>query len=496
MQYIGAIDQGTTSTRFLLFDKQSNVIASHQVEHKQIFPQAGFVEHDPIEIWENTKLVIRKTLEKSDLTSKNIISIGITNQRETTIVWNKKTGIPYHNAIVWQDTRTNKICKSYENKKEIFQQKTGLPIATYFSGPKIKWLLDNITSLRNDTRNGDAIFGNIDSWLIWNLTGGISGGMHITDVTNASRTMLMNLKTLEWDDELLQLMNIPKEMLPEIKSSSEVYGKTNSDVLQNVNISGILGDQQAALFGQNCFNKGDAKNTYGTGCFMLLNTGNEIVNSKYGLLSTVGYKIGNNEAVYALEGSVAIAGSLVQWMRDNFGLIENSAEITKLAKSVKDNGGVYFVPAFSGLFAPHWDSSARGIIAGLTNFSNKGHLARAVLESTAFQSYEVFEAMQKDANIDITKIKVDGGMVVNRLLMQFQSDILKAQIVKPKIVETTALGAAYIAGLSVGYWKDLSELKNNWKKDEIYNPKLDSVKRDRLISQWQKAVSKSINWEE
>jgi len=496
MKYVGAIDQGTTSTRFILFDKESNHVASHQIEHKQIFPQAGYVEHDPLEIWENIKITIQQTLKKSNIPAKDIISIGITNQRETTVVWNKNTGKIYYNAIVWQDTRTSQICNSLENKKELFQKKTGLPIASYFSAPKIKWLLDNIENLKEDAEAGNAIFGNIDSWIVWNLTGGIDGGIHITDVTNASRTLLMNLETLSWDNELCHILEIPQKMLPTIHSSSEIYGKIAINLLKDVPISGILGDQQAALFGQTCFEKGDAKNTYGTGCFMLLNTGHEIVHSTHGLLTTVGYQIQNQKPVYALEGSVAIAGSLVQWFRDNFGLIQKSEEISALAETVEDNGGVYFVPAFSGLFAPHWNNSAKGLIIGLTHFANKGHIARAILEATAFQVREVFDAMQKDANTKLTNLKVDGGMVVNNLLMQFQSDILDTKIVQPQVIETTALGAAYVAGLAAGFWKDLNELKKNWKYDKRYHPIMKSERRKELFTKWQKAVSKSINWEE
>ena len=489
---IGAIDQGTTSTRFIIFDHDSNIVASHQIEHKQIFPKAGWVEHDPIEIWQNTKQVIATTLQKAGMSDKQIIAIGITNQRETTVIWDKKTGKPYHNAIVWQDTRTDQICRSLKNNEKLFQLKTGLPIATYFSGPKIKWLLDNVKGLRKAANNGDAIFGNMDSWITWNLT----GGKHITDVSNASRTMLMDLKTLDWDSELLEILDIPQKMLPKICSSSEIYGKTKFGFEKEIPISGILGDQQAALFGQTCFQKGDVKNTYGTGCFILLNTGNEIVQSQNGLLTTVGYKIQDQKPVYALEGSVAMAGSLIQWIRDNFNLITESHEINDLAEMVEDNGGVYFVPAFSGLFAPHWNSRARGTIIGLTHFANKSHIARSVLEATAFQTRDVFEAMQKDSGFNIIKLKVDGGMTASKLLMQFQADILNASVILPNIAETTALGAAYAAGLAVGFWKDTKELQKNWKEKKVWNSTMNENKRTKLYNQWQKAVKRSLDWEE
>ena len=490
-KYIGAIDQGTTSTRFILFDHESNKVASHQIEHKQIFPKAGWVEHDPLEIWKNTKKVINTTIQKAKIPEDQIAAIGITNQRETTIIWNKKTGKPYYNAIVWQDTRTDKICRSLEKHEKLFQQKTGLPIATYFSGPKIKWLLDNVKGLRKAAENGEAVFGNMDSWITWNLT----GDKHITDVTNASRTMLMNLQTLNWDEELLEILDIPRKMLPIICSSSEIYGKTQTSFNKEIPISGILGDQQAALFGQTCFQKGDVKNTYGTGCFILLNTGNDICHSKNGLLTTVGYQIKDQKPVYALEGSVAIAGSLIQWIRDNFSLITESSEINDLAEKVTDNGGVYFVPAFTGLFAPHWNSGARGTIIGLTHFVNKSHIARSVLEATAFQTRDVFEAMQKDSGLNIKKLRVDGGMTASKLLMQFQADILNVSVIVPNIVETTALGAAYAAGLAVGFWKNTSELQQNWKEKENWSSKMTENKRKKLYDQWQKAVKRSLDWE-
>ncbi|MDA3814363.1 MAG: glycerol kinase GlpK [Candidatus Cloacimonetes bacterium] len=491
-KYIGAIDQGTTSTRFILFDHDTNIVASHQLEHKQIFSKAGWVEHDPLEIWQKTKQVIKATLQKAKISEEQIAAIGITNQRETTVIWNQETGNPYYNAIVWQDTRTDKICRSLKKYEKLFQQKTGLPIATYFSGPKIKWLLDNVKGLRNAAENGEAIFGNMDSWITWNIT----GGKHITDVTNASRIMLMDLKTLDWDDELLEILDIPKKMLPKICSSSEIYGKTKFGFDNEIPISGILGDQQAALFGQTCFRKGDLKNTYGTGCFILLNTGNEIVHSKNGLLTTVGYQIKDQKPVYALEGSVAIAGSLIQWIRDNFSLITESHEINDLAEKVTDNGGVYFVPAFSGLFAPYWNSAARGTIIGLTHFVNKSHLARSVLEATAFQTRDVFEAMQKDSGLNIKELKVDGGMTASKLLMQFQADILNASVILPNIAETTALGAAYAAGLAVGFWKSKKELQKNWKEKETWHSNMTEKNRNKLYDKWHKAVKRSLDWEE
>lgn len=491
-KYIGAIDQGTTSTRFILFNHESDIVASSQLEHKQIFPKAGWVEHNPIEIWENTKTVIKDTLEKSKISSNQIVTIGITNQRETTVIWNKKTGKPYYNAIVWQDTRTDLICKALKKNEKLFKRKTGLPIATYFSGSKIKWLLDNVDGLRKAVEQGDAIFGNMDSWIVWNLT----NGKHITDVTNASRTMLMNLQTLDWDDELLEILDIPRKILPKICSSSEVYGNVKIGFASEIPISGILGDQQSALFGQTCFQKGSVKNTYGTGCFILLNTGNEIVYSQHGLLTTVGYQIKGQKPIYALEGSVAIAGSLIQWIRDNFQLIADSSEINELAESVDDNGGVYFVPAFSGLFAPHWNSSARGTIIGLTHFVNKFHIARSVLEATAFQTRDVFEAMQKDSGLKIKKLKVDGGMTASKLLMQFQADILNASVILPSISETTALGAAYVAGLAVGFWENLEELQNYWKEKNIWSSNMSENEREKLYNQWKKAIKRSLDWEE
>ena len=496
-KYVGAIDQGTTSTRFVIFNKSGEIISMHQLEHKQIYPKPGWVEHNPEEIIENTYKVMKVALEKAKISPDQLSSIGITNQRETTIVWNPKTGKPYYNAIVWQDTRTDEICKKITQHNDIYcyQKKVGLPLATYFSGPKIKWILDNVSGVREAAEKGEAIFGNIDTWLIWQLTGGINGGKHVTDVTNASRTLLMNIESLSWDDDMLKLLAIPKKMLPEIKSSSEVYGYTKVPIFaEEIPVAGDLGDQQAALFGQLCFDAGDAKNTYGTGCFLLINTGNRAIYSKYGLITTVGYKIADEKAVYALEGSIAIAGSLVQWFRDNFGLIKKSSDIEKLAKSINDSGGVYFVPAFSGLFAPYWRSDARGIIIGLTHYINKGHIARAILEATCYQTREVFEAMQKDSGIEFKSLKVDGGMTVNELLMQFQADILGVPVIRPMVAETTVLGAAYAAGLAVGYWKDKNELKSNWSEGKKWEVKLLEEEREKLYKGWKKAVERTFNW--
>jgi glycerol kinase len=493
-KYIGSIDQGTTSTRFIIFDKDTNIIASHQIEHKQIYPNQGWVEHDPNEIWKNTQRVISETLLKADIDVNDIESIGITNQRETVLAWNKATGKPLYNAIVWQDTRTSEFCRKYEQdyEKSEFRNITGLPLNTYFSASKISWLINNVNSVKVALDNDELLVGTIDTWLTWNLT----GGNHLTDITNASRTLLMNLETMNWDDRLLNFFNIPKNILPEIKPSSYTtsYGSTVLNGFNNIPINGCLGDQQAALFGQNCINEGDAKNTYGTGCFLLLNTGQNIVSSKHGLLTTVAFQFNNEKPTYALEGSVAIAGSLVQWLRDNFGIISSSSEIEDLAKKVDDNGGVYFVPAFTGLFAPYWNKEARGLIIGLTHYNNKSHIARAVLEAAAFQSYDVFTAMQKDSGIELNSLKVDGGMTANNLLMQFQSDILDREIIRPKIIETTALGAAYAAGLATGFWKNFDEISALWKKDSAWNPKMSADVRKNKIANWEKAVKRSLDW--
>jgi glycerol kinase len=493
--FVAAIDQGTTSTRFIVFDRHGNITAVDQKEHKQYYPAPGLVEHDALEIWNNTREVIQNSLRISGLAPEDIAALGITNQRETTVIWNKLTGIPIANAIVWQDTRTADICDELEKSgaKDTFLRKVGLPLATYFSGPKIKWLLDQRTEWREQAEKGELFFGNIDTWLIWNLTGGVRGGVHVTDVTNASRTMLMDLETLQWDEELLALMEIPRQMLPVIRSSSEVYGYANVGI-PLVPISGDLGDQQAALFGQCCFQAGDAKNTYGTGCFMLLNTGQIPMQSRNGLLTTVGYKLGHSPAVYCLEGSIAITGALVQWLRDNLQIIDKSSDIEPLARTVEDNGDVYFVPAFSGLFAPYWRSDARGVIAGLTRYANKGHIARAALEATAYQSREVLDAMQLDSDTRLISLKVDGGMVVNDLLMQFQSDILGVPVVRPRITETTALGAAYAAGLAIGFWSSTDDLVENWVKDKEWTPKMDDAVRENYYARWKKAIGKSLQW--
>ena len=494
-KFVAAIDQGTTSTRCMIFDHTGNVVAFAQKEHQQIFPKPGWVEHDPLEIWERTQEVIQSALDKSSLGPGDLAAVGITNQRETTLVWNRFTGKPYCNAIVWQDTRTDSICNELASHggQDRFRAKVGLPLATYFSGPKVKWILDNVPGVRPDAENGDAIFGNIDTWIIWNLTGGIRGGVFITDVTNASRTLLMDLQTLTWDSEILDILGIPRSMLPEIKPSSEIYGYAKG-AFEGVPIAGDLGDQQAALFGQTCFDPGEAKNTYGTGCFMLLNTGIKPVPSNSGLLTTLGYQIGSQPAVYCLEGSIAITGALIQWLRDNLKLIEKSADIEPLARTVEDNGGMYFVPAFSGLFAPYWRSDARGVMVGMTRYINRGHIARAVLEATAYQTREVLDAMEIDSGVRLTKLKVDGGMVVNNLLMQFQADILNVPVVRPLVAETTALGAAYAAGLAVGYWSTFAELRANWGKDKEWEPKMDEALRSNLFNGWKKAVTRTLDW--
>ena len=495
--YIGSIDQGTTSTRFIIFNKGGEIISVGQKEHKQIYPQAGWVEHDSDEIWRNTQEVIGLALGKANLSAKDLAAVGITNQRETTLAWNKITGKPYYNALVWQDTRVGSELAELakDGGMDRFRAKTGLPLATYFSGLKLRWLLNNIKGLREDAEKGVALFGNMDTFIAWNLTGGVEGGIHITDVTNASRTQLMDLATCQWDDEILKVLSIPKAMLPTIQASSKVYAKAKG-VLGGVPLAGILGDQQAALVGQTCFNPGQGKNTYGTGCFLLMNTGEKPVQSKHGLLTTVAYQLGNEPVHYALEGSVAITGALGQWLRDNLGIIKNSPDIEKLAKEVDDNGGCYFVPAFSGLYAPYWKQDARGVLVGLTRFVNKSHIARAALEATAFQTWEVLEAMEKDAGISITSLRVDGGMVVNQLLMQFQSDILGEEVICPKIIETTALGAAYAAGLAVGYWENLDDLRKNWAIANTWKPNMSVDTRTKMRAQWKKAVTKSFDWAE
>ena len=490
-----AIDQGTTSTRAILFDHAGNIIGKAQKEHEQFYPKPGWVEHDPIEIWRSTQLVIQNALSSSKLDENEISAIGITNQRETTLIWNRFTGKPYYPAIVWQDTRTDMLCNELARSggQDRFRSKTGLPLATYFSGPKIAWMLENVAGLRLAAENGDAIFGNIDTWVLWNLTGGVNGGLHFTDVSNASRTMLMDLETLDWDDEILNILNIPRTMLPEIKPSSQVYGYARG-LVNGIPVSGILGDQQAALFGQTCYEPGEAKNTYGTGCFMLMNTGKIPVTSKYGLLTTLGYKIGDQDAIYCLEGSIAITGALVQWLRDNMRMIDTSSEVEALAATVKDSGGIYIVPAFSGLYAPYWRSDARGVIVGLTRYINRGHIARAALEATAYQTREVLEAMEKDSGVSLKALKVDGGMVANDLLMQFQADMVNVPVIRPVVAETTALGAAYAAGLAVGFWNDFDELRANWKQDAVWTPNMEEQTRKDLYKGWKKAVSRTFDW--
>ena len=495
--YILSIDQGTTSTRSIIFDHAGSIVATGQMEHEQIFPKPGWVEHDPMEIWNNTREVIGQALSKANITRHNIKAVGITNQRETAVVWDKTTGLPVYNAIVWQDTRTQKIVDrlAEDGGVERFKKKVGLPLATYFSGTKVVWILENVEGAREKAEAGDLLFGTTDSWVTWNLTGGVDGGVHVTDVTNASRTMFMDLETLAWDDDILAVFDVPKSMLPEIKSSSEVYGiVSESSLLREVPIAGILGDQQAATFGQAAFDAGESKNTYGTGNFLIFNTGEEIVHSKNGLLTTVGYKLGDQPTHYALEGAIAVTGSLIQWLRDNLGMINYAPEIEALATSVDDNGGVYIVPAFSGLFAPYWRADARGAIVGLTRYVNKGHIARAALEATAFQTREVLDAVNADSGVDLTELKVDGGMTANSALMQFQADILNVPVVRPVVAETTALGAAYAAGLAVGFWANLDELRQNWQEDARWTPNLDNDERERLLRNWKKAVTKTFDW--
>jgi len=499
-KYIGALDLGTTSNRFIIFDHQGQIVGLDQKEHAQIFPKPGWVEHDPMEIWKNSISVMRNALKKSGVPGRNIHAIGITNQRETTIVWDRKTGEPLYNAIVWQCTRTDEICNQLTEAggQDRFRAKTGLPVATYFSGPKIKWILDNVPAARQAADDGNAYFGTVESWLVWWLTGGPDGGAHITDVTNASRTMMMNLATLDWDAEILQVLGIPRRMLPRIVPSvdPEIWGHTSPSgpLGARVPVCGALGDQQAALVGQACFNVGEAKNTYGTGCFLLLNTGPEAVPSEHGLITTVAYQIGNAKPVYCLEGSIAIAGALVQWFRDNLGIINSAPEIEVLARSVEDNGGAYIVPAFSGLYAPYWRSDARGAIVGLTRFVDKGHLARAVLEANAYQTLDIVEAMNKDSGVALKRLKVDGGMVANELMMQFQADVLNVPVIRPKVTETTALGAAYAAGLATGFWSDLEELRRNWAEDKTWQADMDADTRAAGVNGWHKAVQRTFDW--
>jgi glycerol kinase len=498
--YIGALDLGTTSNRFIIFDHQGQIAGVDQIEHAQIFPRPGWVEHDPLEIWENAGRVIKGAMGKVGITGRQMAAIGITNQRETAVVWHRQTGKPLCNAIVWQCTRTDRICQALaqEGGQDRFRATTGLPIATYFSGPKVKWILDNIPEAKAAADKGLALFGTIETWIIWQLTGGVAGGAHVSDVTNASRTLLMDLDTLQWDDEICRIMGIPRQMLPRIVPSIDknTWGHTLKEgpLGATVPVCGALGDQQAALVGQTCFAVGEAKNTYGTGCFMLLNTGTTPVASTQGLLTTVAYQISGQKPVYCLEGSIAVAGALVQWLRDNLGLIATAAEVEALARTVDDNGGAYIVPAFSGLFAPYWRSDARGVIAGLTRYVNKGHLARAVLEANAYQTLDIMEAMQTDSGVALNSLKVDGGMVTNELLMQFQADLLKVPVIRPTITETTALGAAYAAGLAVDFWDSMEALKQYWSVDRTWHPQMDDAVRQAGIQGWKKAVQRTFDW--
>ena len=496
-KYVLAIDQGTTSSRAIVFDHSGQIVATGQKEHEQIFPRAGWVEHNPVEVWNNVRAVVAEALSSASVNHQEIAAVGITNQRETTVVWDKKTGEPVYNAIVWQDTRTAKIVEDLggDEGQDKYKARVGLPLATYFCGPKVKWILDNVDGARERAEAGDLVMGTMDTWVLWNMTGGVDGGVHVTDVTNASRTMLMDLKTLSWDADIAADMTIPMSMLPEIKSSAEVYGVGRAaGLLPDVPIAGILGDQQAATFGQACFEPGMAKNTYGTGNFLLLNTGEAIVPSTNGLLTTVCYKIGDKPAIYALEGSIAVTGSLVQWLRDNMKMFNSAPEVEELAATVEDNGGAYFVPAFSGLFAPYWKSDARGALVGLTRYVNRGHIARAALEATAYQTREVLEAMEADSGVKLAELKVDGGMTMNETLMQFQADQLGVDVVRPVVAETTALGAAYAAGIAVGYWEGEQDVIDNWAEAKRWTPNVDEADRDRLFRNWKKAVTRTFDW--
>ena len=495
--YMMSLDQGTTSTRAIIFDHSGRIVSKSQREHEQILPQAGWVEHNPQEIWDNTREVMGEALSRATLTRHDIAGLGITNQRETAMMWNKSTGELVYNAIVWQDTRTQDVIDRMEaaHGSDYFRKKTGLPLATYFAASKIVWILDNVEGARKAAEAGDLLFGTPDTWLLWNLTGGVEGGVHATDVTNASRTLLMDIATCQWDDGLLEAWGIPSSLLPEIRSSSAIFGHVyESSLMRETPIAGILGDQQAATFGQVAFDKGQSKNTYGTGNFLIVNTGEEIVFSEHGLLTTVAYQLGGHPPHYALEGSIAVTGSLIQWLRDNLGIINDAKEVEALAASVPDNGGCYVVPAFSGLFAPYWRSDARGVIVGLTRFINKGHIARAALEATAFQTREVLDAVNADTAVPVVELKVDGGMVGNETLMQFQADILGIPVVQPLIAETTALGAAYAAGLAVGYWSDLDELRANWGEAKRYVPQMSVEDREEALAAWKKAVTRTFDW--
>lgn len=496
-RYVAAIDQGTTSSRCIVFDHAGRIVSVAQKEHRQIFPEPGWVEHDPQEIWSNVREVVGAAIAKADVPKDAVAALGLTNQRETTVVWDRATGEPIYNAIVWQDTRTEELCRGLAGAAgpDVYRDRTGLPVSTYFSGPKVRWILDHVDGARERAERGELCFGTMDSWIIWNATGGPNGGVHVTDATNASRTLMMDLHTLQWDSDLCRDIGVPMAMLPDIRSSSEVYGHVRPQRgLDGVPIAGILGDQQAATFGQACLSPGEAKNTYGTGNFLLLNTGTSPVKSTNGLVTTVCYQLGTEDPVYALEGSIAVTGSLVQWLRDNLGLISSAAEVESLARTVDDNGGVYFVPAFSGLFAPRWRPDARGVIAGLTRFHNKGHIARAALEATAYQTREVIEAARADSGVELTTLKVDGGMVANELLMQFQADILDVPVIRPVVSETTALGAAYAAGLAVGFWDDVEDVRANWAQDKVWESQMGPSTRERLYADWNKAVERTYGW--
>jgi glycerol kinase len=499
-EYVAAIDQGTTSTRCLLIDQDGHPVAAHQLEHAQLLPRPGWVEHDPEEIWTNTREVVAGAMASAGAETRDVVAVGVTNQRETTVIWERATGVPIHPAIVWQDTRTQQICARLAAVGGVdrFRATTGLPLATYFAGPKAAWILDEVEGARSAATRGDLLFGTIDSYLLWRMTGGPDGGVHVTDVTNAARTMLMDLRTLAWDPDICREVGVPLAMLPDIRSSSEVYGRMSEEsaFLAGTPITGVLGDQHAATFGQACFAPGDAKNTYGTGNFLLLNTGTEPVSSKHGLLTTVAYRLGDQPTVYALEGSIAVTGSLVQWLRDNLGLVTSAGDIEALANTVADNGGVYIVPAFSGLFAPHWRPDARGVVVGLTRYANRGHLARAALEATAFQTREVVDAMQADSDVALRELRVDGGMVVNDTLMQFQANLLGVPVVRPVVTETTALGAAYAAGLAVGFWAGLDDLQQHWAEDRRWLPSRDGDWREREMRRWAKAVERTLGWVE